>query len=102
MDQGEIRMSATRNENQVVTPTEPISTPPYTGHHDHSFTLQTIMELQKSMGELTASVNNMSTILSSTKSKVDDLVAWKNKILGGAIVLGAVTSVLGFIIAKLI
>lgn len=45
------------------------------------------------MDALTVSVN-------STKAKVEDLVNWKNKILGGAFVLGAVITVFGFLIGK--
>ncbi|MDR0672892.1 MAG: hypothetical protein LBF93_04345 [Zoogloeaceae bacterium] len=30
--------------------------PPYTGHHDHSFTLQAIMELKGSMGKIESAI----------------------------------------------
>lgn len=75
-------------------------TPEYIGHHDHSFTLQSIMEIQKSIGVMGAKLDNVNSTLQSTKSKIEDLVGWKNKILGGAIVLGVVGTLLGFLITK--
>lgn len=58
------------------------------------------MELQKSVGEMNATMMAMKSSMDSTKGKVDDLVGWKNMILGGALAIGAVLTLLGFIIGK--
>ncbi|KXJ63047.1 hypothetical protein AXY46_03250 [Achromobacter xylosoxidans] len=70
------------------------------GSHDHSFTLQAIIDLKASMVELRTSFDAVKASVDSTKSKVDDLINWKNRILGGAVVLGVVSAFLGFVIAK--
>ncbi len=46
------------------------------------------MEMQKSLGEINASIQALNKTVDSTKSKVDNLVNWKNMIMGGAITLG--------------
>ena len=55
-----------------------------TGLHDHSFTLQAIMELQKSSAEISTNLQTLKSSVDGVKSKVEDLVGWKNKIVGGA------------------
>ncbi len=95
-------MSATRTKNSIAesTPVLPQTSPNnYTGH-THDFTLQAVMELQKSVGELTSTIKTMSTSLDGVKAKVDDLVGWKNKIIGGAAVLTVVGALLGFLVGK--
>lgn len=102
---------ATAKTKIVATPRKPRpeETPPATtpmessavyGAGDHSFTLQAIMDLKGSMGELKSSVEQLKTSIDGMKSKVDDLVTWKHKILGGAVVLGLVISLLAFLIGK--
>lgn len=98
-------MSATRAKRPSEgesTPQVPQSTPQSVGYGtgDYSFTLQAIMELQKSVGEMNATMSGMRTSIDSMKSKVDDLVGWKHKIAGGAAVLGIVFAGLGFLLGK--
>jgi hypothetical protein len=57
------------------------------GHPEYNF-VSAIMEMQKSLGEINASIQALNKTTESTKSKVDDLVNWKNMILGGAITVG--------------
>jgi len=57
------------------------------GHPEYQF-IQSIMEMQKSLGEINASIQALNKTVESTKSKVDDLVKWKNMIMGGAITIG--------------
>lgn len=85
-----------------VAPSLP-QTPPPAGYgtNDHSFTLQAIMELKGSFGELKAGFDNVNSSISSMKGKVDDLVSWKHKILGGVAVLGVLFALLGFMAGKL-
>lgn len=71
-----------------------------TGLHDHSFTLQAIMELQKSSAEISTNLQTLKSSVDGVKSKVEDLVGWKNKIVGGAIAFGAICTVLGFVLSK--
>lgn len=70
------------------------------GTHDHSFTLQAVMDLKGSFGKLEASLENLNTSISSMKGKVDDLVNWKHRILGGAAVIAVVFTVVGVVIGK--
>lgn len=88
--------------SQVTTPEAVArpSTPTAYGMGDHSFTLQAIMEMQKSLGEMKASLDGMKSSIDSVKSKVDDLVNWKHKILGGVAVIAVVATLLGFLISK--
>ena len=59
------------------------------GHPEFQF-IQSIMEMQKSLGEINASIQALNKTVDSTKSKVDDLVKWKHMIVGGAIVIGVI------------
>lgn len=93
------RRPATQDTTPQATPAG-MPSPGFGSHHDHSFTLQAVMEMRQSIGELKSSIDNMNTTVQSTKTKVEDLVNWKNRILGGAIVLGILGTVLGFLISK--
>lgn len=66
----------------------------------HDFTLQAIIELQKSIGEMNATLASTKSSVDALRTKVDELVAWKNKILGGAAVLAAVVAILGYLLGK--
>ena len=71
--------------------TSPASFPEVTPRqvqHGHDFQLQIIMEMQRSLGELSSDVKRMSVDLKSTSDKVDSLrmrFAW---VTGGAAVVG--------------
>jgi hypothetical protein len=105
------RMMASRGKKVTVIqdsetlPVQPQTTPAAYGYgygnSDHNFTLQSVMEMQKSLGELTSTINALKTSVDGVKSKVENLVEWKSKIIGGAIVLGFVFTLLGFAITKL-
>jgi len=58
------------------------------------------MEMQKSIGEVKSSIEGLRKVVEDTKSKVEDLVAWKHKIWGGAAVLGAIITLVGFGVGK--
>lgn len=58
------------------------------------------MELQKSVAEMNATLIATKAAVDGLKSKVDDLIAWKHKILGGAVVLGAVLAFIAFVAGK--
>jgi len=102
-----------------IPPSTPQTTPKGIGygHPEYQF-VQSIMEMQKSLGEINASIRALeksveitnskvevigevnssikalNQTVDSTKSKVDDLVKWKHMIIGGAIVSGVVISVI--------
>ena len=62
--------------NQDIPPSLPQagSTPHvYGGHPDHSFTLQSIMEMQKSLGSLESSINTMASNMDKLTDSVSDL-----------------------------
>ena len=59
-----------------------------------------VLELQKSMGQATEAITTLTKSVDGVKAKVDDLVNWKHRIVGGAAVFGLVCTVLGFGIAK--
>lgn len=69
------------------------------GHPEYQF-VQSIMEMQKSLGEINASITTLGKSVDSTKAKVDDLVKWKNMILGGVIATTAIISSLIFLVSK--
>lgn len=50
------------------------------GHPEFQF-IQSIMEMQKSLGEINASIQALNKTVDSTKSKVDELVKWKHMIV---------------------
>ena len=97
-------MSATRVKPKAedTAPSQPQTPPamPAYSPHDQSFTLQAIMDLKGSFVEVTTELKNLKSSVDSVKSKVDDLVNWKNKTLGGAIVLGVVATLLGVLVTK--
>jgi hypothetical protein len=68
------------------------------GAGDHSFTLQAIMEMQKTLGHLESSIQELTKSVDSVKSKVDDLVKWKYMILGGAAVIGFMIGIAALIV----
>src|SRR6266568_1580257 len=70
------------------------------GHPEYQF-VQAVMEMQKSLGEINASIQSLRADVGGIKSKVDNLVAWKHMILGGAIVLGVAGSAVSFVIVEL-
>lgn len=53
-------------------------------------------EVNRTLGEITASLAHLTKAVDSTRAKVDDLVAWKNWILGGAAMLGVVAALSAF------
>lgn len=85
--------------NQDRPPEMADVSPPYRGN-DYRFEYQALFDIQKSIGELKASVDALKSSTDSTKAKVEDLIGWKNKILGGVFVLGAIFSLIGFVVAK--
>ena len=87
-------------EADATAPQAAPAVAPNYGIQDHSFTLQAIMELQRSLGELNANVVALKSSIDGVKNKVDDLVSWKHKIIGGVAVAGAVIAILTFAITK--
>jgi hypothetical protein len=59
---------------------------------------QTLMEIQGTLARLDERSGAMKSSLDGLKGKVEDLVSWKSKILGGAITLGAVLALLASLV----
>ena len=70
------------------------------GAHGYDYTLQAVMDLQKSVGEINATLTAVRSSVDGMKSKVDDLTALKNKVLGGAAVFMAVIAGVGYLAGK--
>ncbi len=77
------------------------------GHPEYHF-VQSVLELQKTMVEtkiavesINISIGTLKDDVKSVKTKVEDLVSWRNKILGGALTLGFLLT-LGFSVVKLL
>lgn len=83
------------SEEQDKVPTQPQAEPPRIGigHPEYHF-VQAVMELQKTMAETKAAVNVMAADVRSVKTKVEDLVNWKNRIIGGAVVIGFILTII--------
>lgn len=104
---GEMRrqpLPSNSSEPQEPSPAPVQSAPPPgygigMGHPEFHF-VTGLMDVQKQLGEIKASIETLTKTVDSTKSKVDDLVSWKNRILGGAIAIGAVLALLGWGITK--
>lgn len=98
---GEAVMATAKQRAAETEPIAPLTAPSAMGFaHESSFTLTMLMELQKSVTEINTNLQNLKSSVDSTKSKVDDLVGWKNKIIGGAIAIGAVCTIIGFALSK--
>lgn len=100
-------MNARRNLQQHAPAPQDVSPPPAQtpppsigmGHPEYHF-VTGLLEIQKQLGETNSAISALTKTVDSTKAKVDDLVAWKNRILGGAFALGAVCALLGFFVSK--
>lgn len=84
-------------QHAPTTPSTPATPGAGLAHPELQF-LTGLMAVQKHLGEISASLQALVKTVDSTKSKVDELTAWKNKILGGAVVLGVVST---FVVALL-
>lgn len=85
-------------EGADQTPPKMPEGPPTLSHLDHSWSLQAIMEMQKTLGELSASIKSLETAVNKQAAAIGNI----KLILAGA--AGAVTVILavgGFIIDKL-
>lgn len=81
-------MSSAPDRQQPTPP--PPQLPPQDigrGHPEYHF-VQSILELQRTLGEIQASIRHLTGVAESTKAKVDDLVKWKHMIIGGVATAG--------------
>jgi hypothetical protein len=98
-------MTVPSSKKKIAADEAPVSAPQTTpkdigfGHPEYQF-VQSIMEMQKSLGEINASIKTLNASVSSTNGKVDDLVKWKNMILGGAVVIGFAISGTYLLVSK--
>lgn len=101
--------------NYYGSPQQPMGTPDQLGNNagvtpqhyvssDHSFTLQTIMELQKSNGQLTTAIDSLKEVIEKQDKKlntIDDTVTGvTKKIYAATVVLAILVCVGGFIVNK--
>lgn len=69
--------------------------------------MQAIIELQKSIGAMSAKIDAVEASVGSVKgsvdgmkTKVDDLVALKNKFIGGLVATSVIIGAVGFVLGK--
>jgi hypothetical protein len=84
---------------------EPLSEPvPYTAHQDHSFTLQAIMELQKSSGKVEAALLANTSAIEKLDAKIDrveeKLSGVTHKIYAASVVVALLIAVGAFVVNK--
>lgn len=74
------------------------------GHHDHSFTLQAVMEMQKQLGGLVEAVNSLKVASEKSAASVDatndKVSALSHKIYAAGVVLAIVVAVGAFFANK--
>lgn len=103
MDAGGVReMSARRRSRPPARPLSPpvqnqVASPALVPGPDGYF-ITVLMQVQKHLGEIDASLQALTKTVDSTKSQVNELMAWKNRIVGGALVLGVLST---FVLALL-
>lgn len=83
----------------------PEGTPSLASPTDHSFTLQAIMEMNKTLGVLSAKVENLGGTISSLDARVegfadklDKVRHWQSVVSGGAIVIAAIAAIIWAVI----
>lgn len=95
-------MSAAPRKPADEAPASVPQTPPPAigqGHPEYHF-VQGLMQMQQAIGEVKSSVESLKGSVDGMRVKVDDLVGWKHKIIGGAVVLMAIGSIIGYVIGK--
>lgn len=88
------------NLSGTGTPTSmPEGTPSMASPTDHSWTLQAVMDLHRSVGTMSAKLDAVTTEISAIGSKMDALGDkldkarhWQSVVTGGAIVVGALAA----------
>lgn len=92
------------SEQSTPDVTGDIATPQHFINADHSFTLQTVMELQKSTGQLTECINSLRSSVDKQTTKLekleDKLSSVTHKIYAASVVLTIMVAVGGFIVNK--
>lgn len=61
--------------------------------HTHDFTLQAVVEMQRSIGELGAKVDRLVADVDSQGLKIDGLKQWQSKLFGAAAVIAATVAI---------
>lgn len=77
-------------ENEIPPTSFPETTPPRFSQPGHDFTLQAVIEMQKSIGELSAKTDRLISDVKSHGDKIDGIrltLAW---VAGGAAVVGVI------------
>ena len=89
-----------RQSSSDIAPSQfPSTTPPVYPSSDYSFTLQAIMEMQKTLGQLTQSVT---TLTEESKKRGDILDKISQKVYAAQVVIGIAVVVLGGVGSALI
>lgn len=91
------------SEDQNTVPDAPMTAPPM-GGMDHSFSLQILMEIQRSLGSLSSDVTALRADIDRSAQKLDRLEekisGITHKMYGASVVIVIVLAVGGFLINK--
>lgn len=100
-------MANSNPDNNATTPSlnEVTATQPnYTSHHDHSFTLQAIMEMQKTLGGLCEKIDSLNTRINNFEKRLESVEStvssMSHKQYAAGIILLMAIAIGGFIIDK--
>lgn len=98
------RQRTRSSEQSTPDVTGDVTTPQHFINADYSFTLQAVMELQKSTGQLTESINSLRSSVEKQTTKLekleDKLSAVTHKIYAAGVVLTILLAVGGFLVNK--
>ncbi len=87
-------------ESDIQSPPRQMAetTPPNMGVDQHSWILQSVMEMQKNVGQLTQAVG---TLTEQTKEQGKKLDSISHRIYAGSVILGLLIALLLFILNKI-
>lgn len=77
-------------------PDPPQAPPPEYSGGEQTWMLHLVVQLGKDMAVVGTKVDALHTSFDSVKTKVEDLTAWKNKVIGGAVVVFGLGGVFGY------
>lgn len=89
-----------KTQGTAATPDAPVQPAAGSYRHilDQDVAITMLMQLQSSVAEVKTALAGVKGSVDQVTDKVDHLIQWKNRIIGGAIVLGVVATLLGFMI----
>jgi len=91
--------SRTKNQHEDTAPSEYPQVTPRDVPQNHDFTIQCVIEMQRTLGELVAKVDMVNERTLSISKKVEDIQARINYVIGGAVVAVVLVGVIWWLVA---